>query len=59
MDIKNKNVFVTGSTRGIGLAIAHRFASLGANIVLNGRSEISKKLIDSFNDYGESYCNFW
>lgn len=52
MDIKNKNVFVTGSTRGIGLAIAHRFASLGANIVLNGRSEISKKLIDSFNDYG-------
>ena len=52
MDIKNKNVFVTGSTRGIGLAIAHRFASLGANIVLNGRSEISKDLIDSFNDYG-------
>ena len=51
MDIKNKNVFVTGSTRGIGLAIAHRFASLGANIVLNGRSEISKDLIDSFNDY--------
>ncbi|MGJ7439259.1 3-oxoacyl-[acyl-carrier-protein] reductase [Streptococcus equinus] len=52
MDIKNKNVFVTGSTRGIGLAIAHRFASLGTNIVLNGRSEISKDLIDSFNDYG-------
>lgn len=52
MDIKNKNVFVTGSTRGIGLAIAHRFASLGANIVLNGRSEISKDLIYSFNDYG-------
>lgn len=52
MDIKNKNVFVTGSTRGIGLAIAHRFASLGANIVLNGRSEISKDIIDSFNDYG-------
>ncbi len=52
MDIKNKNVFVTGSTRGIGLAIAHRFASLGANIFLNGRSEISKDLIDSFNDYG-------
>lgn len=52
MDIKNKNVFVTGSTRGIGLAIAHRFASLEANIVLNGRSEISKDLIDSFNDYG-------
>ena len=53
MDIKNKNVFVTGSTRGIGLAIAHRFASLGANVVLNGRSEISAELIDSFKDYQE------
>lgn len=51
MDIKNKNVFVTGSTRGIGLAIAHRFASLGANVVLNGRSEISAELINSFKDY--------
>lgn len=51
MDIKNKNVFVTGSTRGIGLAIAHRFASLGANMVLNGRSEISAELINSFKDY--------
>lgn len=51
MDIKNKNVFVTGSTRGIGLAIAHRFASLGANVVLNGRSEISAELIDNFKDY--------
>lgn len=51
MNVKNKNVFVTGSTRGIGLAIAHRFASLGANVVLNGRSEISAKLIDRFKDY--------
>ena len=40
MELKNKNVFVTGSTRGIGLAVAHQFASLGANVVLNGRSEI-------------------
>lgn len=42
---------LTGSTRGIGLAIAHRFASLGANVVLNGRSEISAELINSFKDY--------
>ena len=27
MELKNKNVFVTGSTRGIGLAVAHKFAS--------------------------------
>ena len=35
MELKNKNVFVTGSSRGIGLAIARKFASKGANIVLN------------------------
>lgn len=51
MEIKHKNVFVTGSTRGIGLAIAHHFATLGANIILNGRSEISQDVIDSFNKY--------
>ncbi|MGT2961215.1 3-oxoacyl-[acyl-carrier-protein] reductase [Streptococcus caballi] len=51
MEIKNKNVFVTGSTRGIGLAIAHRFASLGANIVLNGRSDISQELLGQFAEY--------
>ncbi|MBM7636461.1 3-oxoacyl-[acyl-carrier-protein] reductase [Streptococcus saliviloxodontae] len=52
MELKSKNVFVTGSTRGIGLAIAHKFASLGANVVLNGRSAISQELLDSFKDYG-------
>ena len=52
MELKNKNVFVTGSTRGIGLAVAHKFASLGANVVLNGRSEISEDLLAKFADYG-------
>ena len=26
MQLKNKNIFITGSSRGIGLAIAHKFA---------------------------------
>ena len=52
MELSNKNVFVTGSTRGIGLAIAHKFASLGANVVLNGRSAISEVLLAQFADYG-------
>ena len=52
MELSNKNVFVTGSTRGIGLAIAHKFASLGANVVLNGRSAISEELLAQFADYG-------
>ncbi|RRD31371.1 3-oxoacyl-[acyl-carrier-protein] reductase [Streptococcus minor] len=52
MELSNKNVFVTGSTRGIGLAIAHKFASLGANVVLNGRSAISDELLAQFANYG-------
>ena len=52
MELKGKNVFITGSTRGIGLAMAHKFASLGANIVLNGRREIGEELISEFSDYG-------
>lgn len=52
MEIKGKNIFITGSTRGIGLAMAHQFANLGANIVLNGRSAISDDLVASFADYG-------
>ena len=52
MELKGKNVFITGSTRGIGLAMAHKFASLGGNIVLNGRREIGEELISEFSDYG-------
>lgn len=52
MDIKGKNVFVTGSSRGIGKAIAQTFAQKGANIVLNGRGEISQELIDEIESNG-------
>ena len=52
MELKGKNVFITGSTRGIGLAMAHKFASLGSNIVLNGRREIDEVLVSEFSDYG-------
>ena len=34
--LKGKTVLVTGSTSGIGLAIAQAFAQEGANIMLNG-----------------------
>ncbi|EFQ57197.1 3-oxoacyl-[acyl-carrier-protein] reductase [Streptococcus downei] len=51
MELSKKNVFITGSTRGIGLAVAHQFASQGANIVLNGRSAISDELLAQFSDY--------
>lgn len=52
MELKNKNVFVTGSSRGIGLAIAHKFASLGANVVLNGRGQITDEILEAFEGYG-------
>ena len=52
MELTNKNVFVTGSSRGIGLAIAHKFASLGANVVLNGRGQLGQDLLDNFAGYG-------
>lgn len=34
--LKGKNALVTGSTSGIGLAIAEQLASQGANVMLNG-----------------------
>lgn len=52
MDLKGKVTFITGSTRGIGLAIAKAFAQAGANIVLNGRSAISAELITEIEAFG-------
>lgn len=52
MELNNKNVFITGSSRGIGLAIAHKFAQAGANIVLNSRSAIKNEVLDAFAGYG-------
>lgn len=52
MELQGKNVFVTGSTRGIGKAIAIAFAKQGANIVLNGRKEIAQEQIDEIKAFG-------
>jgi NAD(P)-dependent dehydrogenase (short-subunit alcohol dehydrogenase family) len=39
LDLENKTALVTGSTAGIGFAIAHRLALEGAEVIVNGRSE--------------------
>ncbi len=50
MDLKlsDKKVFISGSTAGIGYAIAERFLNEGAEVIINGRSN------DSINEAVEA-----
>lgn len=55
MALKGKNAIVTGSTSGIGLAIAHSLAAQGCNIMLNGFGDKSSidAMIEQFQEtYG-------
>lgn len=52
MDLKGKTVLVTGSSRGIGEAIALAFAKQGANIVLNARKPISEEMTEKLATLG-------
>ena len=38
---KSRNAIITGSTQGIGLAIAHEFLERGHNVFICGRDEIN------------------
>ena len=48
--LKGKCAVITGSTRGIGKAIAIKYASLGCNIVINYRSEKDEVNADELSD---------
>lgn len=49
-NLKNKVVFVTGATSGIGKACAEMFASMGANVLICGRrSDRLDKLANELN----------
>lgn len=50
MDFTGKTVVVTGSSRGIGKAIAERFAQLNANVVINGTN---KTIFDTEKEFIE------
>jgi short-subunit dehydrogenase len=45
MDFKNKTVWITGASSGIGAACAKIFAAQGAHIILSGRREDALKQI--------------
>ncbi len=52
MDFSGKTVVVTGSTRGLGKAIAEKFAQSGANVILNGTSKTVFKTKEEFLQKG-------
>lgn len=58
INIKGKNAFVTGSSRGIGQQIVQGLANLGCNIIVHGRNEKSCiKTLELLKKYNVNiYC---
>ena len=48
MDFTDQTVLVTGSSRGIGLAIAKAFDAAGAQVILHARSAIAPEILAEF-----------
>lgn len=58
-EFKNKLVVITGTTSGIGLVTAHKYASMGANLLcVNRNIEKSKKLKHDIETAYKVECNF-
>lgn len=45
LKLKNKKALITGSTKGIGKAIAYELAKEGADVLVNGRSNKEAELV--------------
>ena len=61
MLLKGKTALITGSSRGIGRAIATLFAAHGADIILNARSEgaleqLQQDLVQTYNVQAQTLC---
>ena len=51
-DLTGKTALVTGSSEGLGLAMARGLAAAGARLILNGRDE--QKLANAARSFAES-----
>ncbi len=52
-DLKGKTALITGSTRGIGRAIAEEFAKAGASVIVSGRVE--ERAVEVAKELAEKY----
>ena len=50
--LKGKTAVITGAAKGIGRAIAERFAAEGCNIVLNYRSTVDEAVFEKIKSFG-------
>lgn len=51
LELSDKRVFISGSTKGIGFATAERMAKEGAEVIVNGRTQESvRDALDSLNE---------
>jgi len=56
LNIKNKLALVTGSTQGIGWAIAQALAAEGARVIVNGRRETTvRAAVEALSKIGEAH----
>jgi len=55
LQLKNKTAFVSGSSKGIGKAIAESLLNEGAHVIINGRS--AETLSEVENELREKYAN--
>ncbi len=47
LDLENKTIIVTGSSRGIGYAVAESFLNEGSNVIINARNAKKLKNVES------------
>ena len=59
LDFRRQKAFISGSTSGIGYAIAKSLASAGCEVVLNGRTQesVGKALVKLREEVPESRCS--